>query len=392
MKKRTGVVAAAGVLCLALLTAGCGGAEGEASASSAKSTSQKSTTESSSGAISVAEGEASASKVKGNYEYISGDVKLSDCLVLPEYKGIPLTIEKVVIDDAYIEDYIHAMMQPEKVEDPEAVVQDKDTVIINYEGTIDGKAFEGGTAEDAELIIGSGSFISGFEDGLIGMKAGEERDLELYFPDDYWNEDLAGLPVNYHVTLKEIRRYPEITDEKVSEITNGEYTDKDSYWEYIRQISTEGKEKEVRETLKQNAWGVVYDGTEFKALPESYVQEGMDRYTDIITQEAAYYGVGSVEEYVEAAGMTMDEYETSRVAYGEEIAKSRLIAEAIWEAEGCTREDPEYLNYQENIAASYGYTVEEFLEMFGEDMVDQYCVNMVALDILVDNAKITYTE
>lgn len=397
--KKTGMLLA-GILCLAML-AGCGTQEG-AEDSSQGSSASSSAAASSVSSVSASSGEkketestsasSSASKTEevpeGNYPYIEGDFTYEECIELPEYKGIELKAIHEEIDDQYVEDYIHAMMLPETLEDPKAEAQDRDTVIIDFVGTIDGLAFEGGTAEGADLVLGSDSYIDGFEDGIIGMKVGDEKDLELQFPDDYWDADMAGLPATFHVTLKEIRRYPEITDEVVEELTSGEYTDATAYRAHIREIAMESKANEIRETQKENAWNYVYDRTEFKKLPLKYVQEAMDRYATMVQQEADYYGAADIEEYVEAAGMTMEDYENQRLIYGEEIAKARLISEAIWEKEGCSKDDEAWQNYRESLASSYGYSVEDFEELYGKDNIDQYCVNMVTLDILVDNAVI----
>ena len=176
-------------MCLAvsLSAAGCGAAGGENSASeTAAASAVSSVTESSLSAVSSSSGSESLADRILAAPVKDGKFKIADAITLGNYKKLNLTktVQKVTEDD--ITSYIEGQMTPEEVTDKEAAAALGDTVDIAYEGKIDGKAFDGGSSDSYDLTLGSGSFIEGFEDGVVGMKKGETKDLNLRFPDDYF--------------------------------------------------------------------------------------------------------------------------------------------------------------------------------------------------------------
>ena len=221
---------------------------------------------------------------------VDGEFVLEDCIRLGEYKGLELTRTVEAVTDEDVESYVNSLMTPEEVTDESATVQEGDTVNIAYEGTQDGVAFEGGTSESADLVIGSGRFIDGFEDGLIGMKAGESRDLNLTFPEDYRSEEMQGAEVVFHVTVHTISRPTELTDAWVEENTDGAYGTADEFRQYVRENLETNRQNTAEQTLRQEAWTMIQENSEFLQLPASYVEEGEMEFESGITQEAAYSG------------------------------------------------------------------------------------------------------
>ena len=235
MKKRQ-------ILALALtgvmVLAGCGGnkdtAEKEAassgSAAAASETEESSSAEDSSDAEAESTSEEEEESLSGTEEestseaetesdpimdipVISGDFSLADCVKLGEYKGLELEMEVEPVTDEYLETYLGYMVDAVETEDPDAVVENGDIVNLDFVGKLDGEAFDGGSGEGYDLEIGSGTFIPGFEDQMVGMKKGETRDLELTFPESYV-ENLAGKDVVFTVTVNAIKRMPEMNDSR----------------------------------------------------------------------------------------------------------------------------------------------------------------------------------
>lgn len=145
---------------------------------------------------------------------------VSKYVTIGEYKGLTLDNTVEAVTDDMVDGRIKEELQNKAEEVTEGSVQNGDVVTINYVGTKDGVAFDGGTANNYELTIGSGTFIDGFEDGIIGMKKGETKDLDLTFPEEYSSEELAGQEVVFKVTLQSFKRAPELTDTWVAKNTD----------------------------------------------------------------------------------------------------------------------------------------------------------------------------
>lgn len=332
----------------------------------------------------------SASSVSDDgYEIISGDFELEDCVELPEYSEMEFTLTVYDISDEYIDNYISELAEVETVEDEDAVVQEGDVVDIAFEGTIDGETFDGGSSDSYDVTIGSGELIDGFEDGLIGMKAGEETDLELTFPEDYETTEYAGLDVVFHVTINSISRTVEQDDDWVIEYTGGEYETMDDYREYISEYLDELYAYDAESTLYVSAWEEVFAETVILKIPQSYLDTGGAMFDLVLEQEAEDYGYSSVDEYLESLEVSDDDVENSRDEYRYSYVQDRLLAEAILEKEGVAFDGEEIEAFYEEMAEAYGLSVDELSEEMGEDMLYLYAICTVANELIVEAASIS---
>lgn len=314
--------------------------------------------------------------------------ELGDCIELGNYKGMKLTkkVEEVTEDD--ILSYIYYQEAAEEITDGEATVQKWDTVNIAYVGTKDGEEFEGGSSDSYDLMIGSGSFIDGFEDGLIGMKKGQTRALDLTFPDDYSQQDLAGQKVVFTVTVNSISRPAAITDDWVASNTDGQYQTVDDYKKYVRETLEEETEQAAEEELKSDAWTNLVDGSTFLQLPKSYVEEAEETF-EMQTSDAAEQDEKSLEDFLTENGYTMEQYNTAKELYGRESTESRLVLEAFCEAEKITTDSDEYRQKLEEEAALYGVSSDSFLSQYGEEQVSSYILSQTAAEKLVSYAEVS---
>ena len=373
--KRITVVMLSGVLGASLLV-GC--ANKQSADGSSTSLSASSTTSSS----SVQEGD-------NDYEIKDGDFSLAECVKLPEYKGMKLTKTVYEVSDEYVDTYIESLAQDVEVSDENATVEEGNTVDIAYEGKIDGETFDGGSSDSYDLIIGSNTFIDGFEDGLIGMKKGEEKDLNLKFPDDYSSSDYAGKDVVFHVTVNAIKTKEVQDDAWAESYSDGEYKTMKELREYIRSNIEENLASNAEQTLKSDAWTNVHNGTDFIILPQKYIDLGQELFLTLMETEAQTYGYSSADEYFEDAGVDDDDIEEYKQNYGISYAKSRLVAESILEAENIATDGDEINAVYDELAENYGITVDEMLEQYGETRAYLYAICSVANDKIVEYADIT---
>ena len=379
MKKKTAVL----ILC-ALMAAGlaaCGGNSGENSSSvSGESTGTSEVSSSSQEdaimSIPLEEGD---------------DWKLEDCIVLGDYKGLRLTKTVGQVTEEEVDSYIQSQATAEEVTDENAAVQDGDTVNIDYVGKIDGKEFDGGSAQGSVLVIGSDTFIDGFEDGLIGMKKGETKDLNLTFPDDYGNTDVAGKAVVFTVTLNSISRAPEQDDAWVSSYTDGKYTSMNDYRAYMKESLQEGNDEAADQQLNSDAWEQIEKTCTFLKLPKSYIEEGSEEFEKNVTSQAEQYNA-TLDDFITQNGLTAEEYKTRKEQYGRYTAESRLLLEALMQAEQLTDDSQEYKDALAETEKAWGMTEDALKEQYGEDTLKQYVETQMVLDKVIGYAEVTEVQ
>lgn len=315
------------------------------------------------------------------------DIDVASCVTLPEYKGI--TVEKQVtpVTDEDVDTTITYSLSysPLEVSDENAKVEEGDTVNIDYTGTLDGKEFDGGSAEDTDLMIGSGQFIEGFESGLVGHVKGDTVELNLTFPEDY-TEDLAGKDVVFTVTINAIKRpLTEITEEWVQ--ANSDCKTIEEYRESVRKDLEEYNNNLAEENLQTQAWQQVVTDSTVNEYPEKLMEYGRSVFEDQVTSNAQASGQ-TLEEFVEAQGMTQEEYEEQKEEYSKNIVAQMLVMKAITDAENFTEEDEEYQKILDAYLAQYGLEEDEFYEQNGKQNVYQSIMLQRVCQLIMDEANI----
>lgn len=317
---------------------------------------------------------------------LMAEIDVAKCVTLGEYKGIQVkkTIEAVTDED--VEKEIQTALANYPVEVTNRTVQEGDTVDIDYVGRIDGEEFDGGSDQGANLKIGSGQFIEGFEDGLIGASKGETRTLDLTFPSNY-NAELAGKAVEFTVTVNAIKEpLTEPTDEWVAANIEGYYT-LEEYKAGIRSEQEENNEQSADEQVRYSAWTMVVDGCTINEYPDTLVEMGKKLYTNQAETYAKYAGM-ELDDFIESSGITKEEFEENAQEYGKDVAAQALVCQAICDAEGFAIGDEAYQEALENMLTEYGCTEEELIQSYGQDNVEQsIMVNRVS-KLILDNAVI----
>ena len=307
-------------------------------------------------------------------------------ITIGQYKG--LSLEKVVetITDAEVEGSISQDLAMTKEEVKDGVVEEGDTVVVNYVGTENGKEFNGGSAENQEITIGSGGYIPGFEDGILGMKKGETKDVPLTFPEDYIEPSMAGKDVVFKITLQSFKRAPELNDDWVAK--NTDFKTVEEYKEDKKKLLQKSAEQMAESILYQNAWNQVYEASEVKEYPEKDVEEA---YAEFETQIKSYAKQGGMEleDYLESQQVSKEAFETQCQEYAEARVKQNLILQGIMDAEGMTLEDKESLAVQDELIQNYGVKdLAALVDTYGQASVDT-TIGLIRVErFIAENANI----
>ncbi len=319
----------------------------------------------------------------GNSTKVERDYDITKCVTLGEYKGLTTEVKEVTEADidAMIEEALEAAGTTEEI--TEGIVKEGDTVNIDYVGKKDGIAFEGGTASGYDLGIGSGQFIPGFEDGLIGVGVGDIVDLDLTFPETYHSEELAGQAVVFTVTVNYI--HGDIVKPSVEDYAaNNDFESVEAF-----RTEVENELKAENETdAKESIWLAAVANATVNEYPESEMNKAFANMKEYYSQFAAAYGV-DLNTLLEQLGSSEETFEDDMREYAEMAVAEKLIAIAIAEAENITVSDDEYnAKIDEYLATYTQYETKEEIEAVidPDNLRDQLLMEKV-LQFVMDSAK-----
>ncbi|MCI9063057.1 MAG: trigger factor [Clostridia bacterium] len=325
---------------------------------------------------------------KGQDLVFTATVQTKPEVELGKYKGIEIPKIEYNVKDADIDEQIKQMQEKNaRLVSIETPVENGNIAVIDFEGFVDGNAFEGGKAENHELEIGSGSFIPGFEDQIVGMKVEEEKDVVVTFPEEYYSKELAGKEATFKVKLHEIKKkeLPELDDEFAKDV---------SEFDTIKELKDSIKEK----LEKQNADREKYEKQdavlkvvceEMKAdIPSGMVEMEIDNMVKDMEQRMSYQGL-KLEQYLQMLGKTEEEFRKEYEPQATDAIKSRLALEAIVKAEKIEATEEDIKSKLEEMAKNYGKKPEELQENENiKNYIKQGIENEKALELLVENSKV----
>ena len=316
------------------------------------------------------------------------EIDTKDYVKLGEYKGLEINQAGPEVTDETRDSYINYLLSM----NPDRGVIEGDTVNIDYVGTLDGVAFEGGTASGSNLTIGSGQFIDGFEDGLIGAKVGDTVELDLTFPEDYQNTDLAGKAVVFTVTVNTIMASTpqELTDEYVQGL-GIECSTVEEYRQYVYDMLYEEQVSAYEIQVENALAGALVEKSEFiKEPPQAMLDRYNEMLTSSLTSAAAAYGM-TLEQYMQLY------YGMDAATYPEEIksealnsAQRYILLQAIADKEDLNVTDEELQVDIENTASESGYdSVDAFKEAVDEESYREYMMSEKVLGMMRENAVVS---
>ena len=308
---------------------------------------------------------------------------------LGKYKGIEIKKVEYTVKEEDIDHELGHMQEHNSrlVSVEDRALEKGDISTIDFEGFVDGVAFEGGKAEGHELEIGSGAFIPGFEDQLIGMKIDEEKEIKVTFPEEYFSKDLAGKEAMFKVKLHEIKKkeLPELDDEFAKDV---------SEFDTLAELKASIKER----IEKDNAQKAKYETEEaaIKAvcekakidIPSGMIEMEVENMLRDFEQRLAYQGL-QMEQYLKMLGKTEEEIKKEYEPQATEAIKSRLTLEAIRKAEKIEATEKEITEKLEEMAKNYGKKVEEISDNENlKKYIKEGIESEKALEFIVKNAKI----
>ncbi len=307
-----------------------------------------------------------------------------DYVELSAYKGLKLTKNVTIVtqEDVTTEKKNRKIALTKG----EIVVQKGDVTVIDFVGKLDGVAFEGGSGTDFELEIGSGTFIDGFEDGLIGVKKGETVDLNLTFPKDYQSADLAGKAVVFTVTVDGVQRAPgEEGDTWYTTYTD--YASASAYETELKATLEKEADEAAEYDMKTAALDTVIEGSKVSKYYKSYLVEGENQYETSMSQYASYFGA-TVDQLLQAQGISKTDYDNDKAEAGVAYAQGAMVILAIADKEGLSSEDEKYQAILKDFAAGYGVDASTLVTAFGENLVKVSVMSEYVMDYVVENATV----
>jgi len=329
----------------------------------------------------------SGKDLKFNVEvYVRPDVTLG------EYKGLEVEIDKQQVTDAMIDAEINRDVDKASrtVDVEDRPVENGDIVNLDYAGSIDGVAFDGGTAQGQTLTIGSGNFIPGFEEQMIGMKIGEEKDLNVTFPAEYHSSEVAGKDAVFHVKVNGIQKVekPELDDDFAADVS-----DFDTFAEYkadvVRRL-TERVEKNNENAAKNALVEKAVENAQVD-IPRAMIESQSDYMIREMEMNASYQGI-RLDDYLKYMGMTREALKAQNEPEAVRRVKNELVIDAIRKAEGIEPTEEDIEKQIREQAERYGQDVEDFrrdlTEAQKEYLKDDAAISLV-LDLLMKDAKIS---
>lgn len=338
----------------------------------------------------VAQPEVSVTQIEKGKDFIfEATVTVEPEVKLGDYKGLEIEKQETELSDDELQEAIdHSLGHlAEMVVKEDGVVENGDTVNIDFSGSVDGEEFEGGQAEGYDLEIGSGSFIPGFEEQLEGMKVDEEKDVVVTFPEEYHAEELAGKEATFKTKVNEIKfkEVPELTDEIANEL-DAEANTVDEYKENLRKRLAGQKATDAENVEKEEAITKATDNTTID-IPEAMVNTELDRMVSEFAQRIQQQGL-DLQTYFQISGQDETQLREQMKDDAEQRVKTNLTLTAIAEAEKIEATDEDIDKELEKMSKQFNISVEDIKNTLGNtDIIKNDVRIQKVIDLLRDNAK-----
>lgn len=327
---------------------------------------------------------------KGKSFIFEAEVTLKPEIKLGKYKGVKVEAMDTTVTDEDVAAELDKVKEQNArlVAADDKAVEDGDQTTIDFEGFVDGVAFEGGKAEGHELEIGSGTFIPGFEEQLIGMELENEKEIKVTFPKEYFSKDLAGKDATFKVKLHDIKKkeLPELDDEFAKDVS--EFDTLEELKKSIKEKLTKNKEQREKYETEEAVLKAVCEDSKLD-IPSGMIELEIDNMLKDFEQRLSYQGL-NLEQYLKMIGKTEEEMRKEYEPQAIEAIKSRLVLEAIMKAEKIEASEEEIKAKMEEMAKSYGKDVEELSK---NENLKNYLAEGIksekALEFIVNNAKVT---
>jgi len=330
----------------------------------------------------------SVSDIDLNDDKTSADITLIAALYpdveLKQYKGLSAPKPAVEVTDSEIENEIESVRaRNARIEKADRPAKSGDIAVIDFEGFVDDVAFEGGKGENYELTLGSGQFIPGFEEKVEGMTVGEERDLDLVFPEKY-KEELAGKPVVFKVKLNEVKEksLPDLDDDFAQDVS--EFDTFDEYKADIRNRLLKSRQEDVDETFENLLIEQIIESME-SDVPEAMIEEQMESSMNTLTRQISAYGMQPAQ-YMQMMGVTPEEFKEKMRKSSEKQVRAALALGKIAELEAVEINDEEIEEEYKEAAERYKMEIKKLKENVPKENIERELKLRKAAKIVVNSA------
>ncbi|WP_373892985.1 trigger factor [Virgibacillus natechei] len=327
---------------------------------------------------------------RGKDVVFTANVNVKPEATLGEYKGLEVEEQSVEVTDEEVDEAIERLREEhvELVVKEEGTIEEGDTVVMDFEGFMDGEAFEGGKAENHSLEIGSGQFIPGFEEQLIGKDLDAETSVDLTFPEDYHAEELAGKEATFQVKIHEVKykEFPELDDEFAKDVDE-EAESLDELKQKKREELESQKEQEAERNKRDTLLEKVSDNTEVE-IPDAMVDTELDQMIREFEQQLQQQGM-TMEMYTQFSGQDENAMKEQMREDAKKRVKTNLTLEAIVNAENLEATDEDVDAELDNMAGMYGIEKEQLQQILGgnADAIKEDLKFKKALDFLVEQSN-----
>ncbi len=311
-------------------------------------------------------------------------------VVVGTYKGIEVAAGDLTVTDGDVNKEIEAKLS-EKVEvvaKSSGVLANGDTAVFDFVGSVDGVEFPGGSAENFELKIGSGQFIPGFEEQMVGMTTDSERDINVVFPEAYQEASLAGKPALFKVKLHEVKEsvYPELTNELVAEFAIEGVATVADYKGHVVETLTERKKQSDKQRIENEIMAKLVESSVID-LPKTYVDNQKANLKRNVENQAKQYNI-PLEMLLQFSGMTVEQFEAQTAAQAVNDVKVDLLLEEVSKLENIEVSDEEISNNLKENAAHYKMSEAELLKKFGRENIAFSIKAKKAYDLVISSAVV----
>ncbi|WP_419792321.1 trigger factor [Staphylococcus chromogenes] len=326
---------------------------------------------------------------KGKEFKFDATVTVEPEVELGDYKGLEIEKQDTELTDEEVETTINQRLEAmaDMVIKEDGKVEEGDTVNLDFDGYVDGEQFEGGQADGYDLEIGSGMFIPGFEEQLVGLKVGEEKDVEVTFPEEYHAEELAGKPATFKTKINEIKtkEVPELDDELANEL-DSEANTVDEYKENLRKQLAESKATEAENVQKEEAITKATDNAKVD-IPDAMIKTEEDRMLQEFAQRLQQQGL-NLETYFQISGQSEEDLRGQMKEDAEQRVKTNLTLAAIADSENIEASDEDVEKELETMSSQFGISVDDIKATLGNtDIVKNDVRVKKVIDLLVNEAK-----
>lgn len=327
---------------------------------------------------------------KGQPFIFTAEVALKPEVKLGKYKGVKVEMSDVAVTDEEVDAEINKERErnARNIEVTDRAVKDGDMTVLDFEGFVDGVAFDGGKGENYPLTIGSGAFIPGFEEQLVGAEIGKEVEVNVTFPEEYQAEELQGKAAVFKCTIKEIKEkeLPELDDEFAAEVS--EFETLEEYKADVKVKLTEKKEKDAKDAKEAAVIEAIVEDSEMN-IPEAMLKTQQRQMIDEFAQRMQMQGL-SMEQYFQFTGASYDQMFAQVKPQAEKRIKSRLVLEAVAAAENIVATEEDFEEELKAMAEAYQMEVEKVKELLPEKSQEQIKEDLAvrkAAEFVVENAK-----